>query len=169
MRFHFTPPPPPSPKKQIGQKDEICVCWWQGPAQLWCRRRRRGREQSRKWRAVLVLSSQSDFFCRPDVWDAGPHVLLLQRPWWVNQSQHSSLVNNDPLFWWSRWSNDVDVFFFQFMSLLLYSAWHLLLRCSVVSVQYWTNLGVALWGMTISLFKKTRTMDWCFNKRHVLY
>ncbi|GLD58243.1 signal peptide peptidase-like 2A isoform X1 [Lates japonicus] len=42
--------------------------------------RRRGRTQSRQWRTFPVLSSQSGYLCCHDVWDAGPHVLLLQCP-----------------------------------------------------------------------------------------
>lgn len=66
-------------------KTYMFFCLWQGTVEEWCDRGRRGGEQSRQRRAFPVLSSQSGFLCGPDVWDAGPHVLLLQHPWWVGQ------------------------------------------------------------------------------------
>lgn len=52
------------------------LCLSQGATGM-CPRKRRG-EQSRKWRAAALLSSQSGHLRRPHVWDAAAHVLFLQ-------------------------------------------------------------------------------------------
>lgn len=123
---------------------KIVFCLWQGPAQRH-RDEWKWRAQSRKWRGLPLLPSQSYYLCCINVWHAGPHVLFLQRPWWVEyiKNKRTRALRSNSI----SWFDDMSPFSFLYPTSLLHYCYILSGIClSVVQLSWCSDGKTWLWN-----------------------